>query len=187
VEDELKVKRTSLLAVGVPLVAGLFFSVLSLPACAQTAKDLSAFVGRWQIDLSKTRMGRFGPSGQNMVRAASFTFIFEPEKHGLLIHVYEKYPQPAPTRTMNINLNGKLHSCENAAVACLTVGGDAAEQSYAYHKVDSHMLVRLFYLKGSISEYSTYAVSTDGKSFTMMSWSAETPEYQNIQVFEKQP
>jgi hypothetical protein len=49
------------------------------------------------------------------------------------------------------------------------------------------MLMRLFYIKGKISEYSTYAVSTDGRTFTLISWSPETPEFQNIQVFEKQP
>ena len=70
--------------------------------------------------------------------------------------------------------------------ACLTIGGDASEQSYVYHVIDAHFVIRMFYVKGQLTEYSTYAVSSDGKTFTLMSWSPETPYYQNIQVFEKQ-
>jgi hypothetical protein len=152
---------------------------------ARHATDLSAFVGRWQLNSDKTRMGRFGPDGHNMVRSPTFTFIFVADGANLQNNVYAEYPQPAPTRTMALIPDGKPHACESQA-ACLTAGGDRAQQSYIYRSVDSHYLVRLFRVKGRVTEYSTYAVSADGKTFTLISWSAETPYYQNIQVFEKQ-
>ena len=49
------------------------------------------------------------------------------------------------------------------------------------------MISRLFYVKGAIAEYDTYAVSEDGKTLVVIAWHAPTPQYQNIQVFDKQP
>jgi hypothetical protein len=160
-------------------------------AYAQTAKgapanDLGAFVGRWQLNPAQTSMARFGPNGQNMTRAPTFTFIFEPAGSGLKINVYEHYPQDAPTRVTDMIPDRKPHGCTSPS-ACQTTGGNPADQSFTYFEIDPHMLVRLFYTKGQLTEYSTYAVSPDGRKFTLMSWSVETPEYQNIQVFDRQP
>lgn len=161
------------------LIALLLFALIPF-ASAQSTGDLSAFVGRWKIDLTRTHMNR----GNNLTRSPTFTFVFAPQGSGLNMDVYDQYPQPAPTRSHLIVPDHTLRSCQTST-GCLTVGGNPAEQSYAYYQLDSHMLVRLFYLKGTISEYTTYAVSTDGKTFTMISWSAETPEQQNIQVFDR--
>jgi hypothetical protein len=156
------------------------------PVASAAAHDLGALVGRWQLDPVRTHMGRYGPNGQNMVRDPTFTFIFSPDAHGLKIAVYSKYPQPAPDRTMLLIPDGRTHACLDKA-ACLTMGGDPGEQSYVYHQIDARFVVRSFYIKGRISEYSTYGVSTDGNTFTLMAWSPETPYWQNIQVFTKQP
>jgi hypothetical protein len=150
------------------------------------AHDLSALVGRWQLDSARTRMERYGPDGKNMVRDPTFTFIFSPDPQGLNIAVYAKYPQAAPDRSMLLIPDGKAHACQDKA-ACLTVGGDPKAQTYVYHQMDTHFLVRTFYINGKISECSTYGVSADGNTFTMMAWSPETPYWQNIQVFTKQP
>lgn len=162
--------------------------LLVSPGMAQATPDMSALIGRWQIDLSRTHMGRYGPDAKNMVRAPSFTFIFA--RHGpgvdVNVNVYEHYPQAAPTRIMSMIPDGKPHACQDKA-ACLTVGGDAADQSYVYRQLSPRFFMRLFYVKGKLSEYSTYGVSTDGQTFTMMAWSPETPFWQNIQTFTRQP
>ena len=151
-------------------------------ARAQSAGDLNAFVGRWKIDLGRTHMGR----GNLTSRAATFTFVFSKADAGLNMDTYTEYPQPAPSRSNLILADGKPHECQTST-GCLTVGGNAAEQSFAYFQIDSHMLMRVFYIKGAVSEYTTYAVSADGKTFTMIAWGAEVPDRQNIQVFDKQP
>ena len=99
--------------------------------------------------------------------------------------VYTNYPQPAPSRTARVITDGRMLPCESKS-SCLTAGGDPNEQTYAFQKIDSHTLTRLFYVKGNIYDYSTMCVSTDGKTLTLISWAPETPEYQNIQVFDKQ-
>ena len=93
--------------------------------------------------------------------------------------------RPAPTRTMTLVTDETARPCLSAT--CLTTGGNPADQTYAYYKMDGHMIARIFYTKGVPDEYSTYSVSKDGKRLTIVSWSPETPEWQNIQVFDKQP
>ena len=162
--------------------------VLSLSASALAAVPggLDAFAGRWMMNAGKTQMGREGPGGNNIKRSATFTWTFTPTDYGLRFDVFNEYPQPEPTRTMTLIADGKPHPCPGPK-PCLTTGGVPAEQTYAYFKIDGHMLARLFYDKGKVVEYSTYSVSDDGKTLSIVSWSPHTPEFHNIQVFDKQP
>lgn len=70
--------------------------------------------------------------------------------------------------------------------SCLTAGGDATDQTYSFLQIDSNVLVRLFYVKNAPYDYSTMSVSSDGRTLVLISWDPNTPQYQNIQVFEKQ-
>jgi hypothetical protein len=148
--------------------------------------ELSAFVGQWKINLEKTRMERFGPTAKNLPRTPTRTFIFKPDGQNLQHSIYAQYPQPKPDRTLIVAPDGKHHPCEDP-VSCLSTGGQSKEQSFVYQQIDSHVMLRIFYVKGKIDEYSTYAVSTDGKTVTVITWSPETPHWQNIQVFDRQP
>jgi hypothetical protein len=168
------------------MAIGFVAAVLAASVSAQEAGDLGAFVGRWQINPGKTKMGRVGPDGHTTVRSPTFTWIFSADGTGLRWDIYAEYPQPAPTRSMALVPDGKLRPCKVKG-SCLSTGGDAREQTYAHFRMDSHMLARIFYTNGKVTEYNTYAVSADGKTFTTISWSPENPEYQNIQVFDRQP
>ena len=154
-------------------------------AAVKPSKRLAAFAGRWTMNADKTHMGRLGPNGANIKRDPTFTWMFTPTSYGLRMDVYTKYPLPAPSRTMMVNDDRKLHPCVGDN-PCLTTGGNPKEQFYRYYSIDDHMLGRVFYDRGEVVEYSTYAVSKDGKTFTCVSWSPETPEFQNIQVFDKE-
>jgi hypothetical protein len=166
------------------MVMGLGLAASVAPAAAPSATDLSGFVGRWQMNMEKTKMGRMGPNGKNLARNPTFTWVFTKDGPGLRMDVYNEYPLPKPTRSMTMIADGQKRGCHPTA-PCLTTGGNPLEQQYAYFKIADHMVARLFYEKGKIVEYSTYGLAEDGKSFTSVSWSPETPEYQNIQVFDK--
>jgi hypothetical protein len=173
--------RPAALALAIGLVG-----LASAPrAETQSAGDLGAFVGRWQINASKSKMGRVGPNGQTTVRSSTFTWVFAPDGAGLRWDIYAEYPQPAPTRSMALVPDGKLRPCLVRG-SCLSTGGDAKDQTYAHFRTDSHLLTRVFYVKGQVAEYNTYSVSMDGKTFTTISWSPADPENQNIQVFDRQ-
>jgi hypothetical protein len=147
---------------------------------------LQPFVGKWKINMAETRMGVNGPHTVTPPRAPTFTWIFTPTDYGLQMEVYNEYPQPKPSRTLLINPNGKQQPCQTPT-PCLPSGGDPKDQAYAYHKMDDHMISRLFYIKGKIAEYDTYSVSEDGKKLVIVAWHAPTPQYQNVQVFDRQP
>lgn len=156
-------------------------------ALAQAASDPSPFIGRWQIDLAQTKMGRMGPNAApNLTRSPSFTFVFSAAGPKLRMETYEQFPQPAPTYTVSIVADGKQRACE-ATNPCHAGADGAADRRYSYVLLDPHLMLRRLYLNGVVAEYTTYAVSSDGKVFTMMAWSAATPQWQNLQVFEKQP
>ena len=178
----MSLKRNILKAAAVAVALSVCGSATA--AFAQGSKGLDAFVGRWQMNMTKTQMKREGPTGVQTVRDPTFTWQFTPQAYGLKMEVFTKYPQPAPTRTMTVITDGKKHPCEGSA-SCLTSGGKASEQFYEYYKINDHMLARLFYDKGEVVEYSHYSVSKDGKTFVSVSWSPDTPEYHNIQVFDK--
>lgn len=168
----------------IALLLALGLGVAAPTAMAQSKNDLSAFAGRWLMNAANTKMGRMGPNGKNIARSPTFTWVFTPEGKGLRMDVYNEYPQPEPTRSMTVITDAKARPC--LSKTCLTTGGDPKAQTYAYWQMDSHMLARLFYTKGEVEEYSTYAVSHDGKVLTIISWSPNTPQWQNIQVFDKQ-
>lgn len=167
------------------LFATILATFVAPPLHAQSPEDLKPFIGTWRINPEKTKMGRNGPNGQNILRSTSFTFIFVADGASVRMDVYSIYPQAAPNRMARV-ITGKVLPCESKD-SCLTAGGDPKEQTYAWYKIDSHLLSRLFWIKGQVYDYSTMCVSTDGKTLTLISWSPETPQYQNIQVFDKQP
>ena len=153
---------------------------------AQSPSDLSAFMGTWKINPAETKMDRNGPTGSNILRSTTFTFKFMPDGKGVRMDVYADYPSPAPTRMARVITDGRILPCESKD-SCLTAGGDPKEQTYAWYKIDDHMLARLFWIKGKAYDYSSMCVSADGTTLTLISWGPETPQYQNIQVFDKQP
>lgn len=168
-------------------VTTVLLLVTATPAVAQSAGDLSPFIGRWQFNPGKSTSNRYGPNGKPQPGGATRTLIFSPQGPDLKLAVYDAYPETAPHRSMSIIPDSKPHPCTGDCVATGNTAPDPNEQTYTYMRIDSHMLTRITYAKQKISEYLAYSVSTDGKTMTQINWSPETPEWQNIYVFEKQP
>lgn len=146
---------------------------------------MAAFLGAWTLNLSKTRMERAGPNGAQTVRAASFTWVFKATAGKVDLNIYHQYPAPAPSKVMAVVTDGRFHPCRMKE-SCLSTPGDPKEQSFAFLQVDPNMAMRVFKVRGVITEYNIYTVSSDRKTFIATSWSPGTPEYRNVQVFEKQ-
>lgn len=154
---------------------------------AQTgAGSLSPFVGKWKLNIPKSHMGFDGPNVVTPMRGPTFTWIFTPTATGLKQEVYDAYPAPAATRMLMVTPDGKPYPC-TTTTSCLPGGGDPKDQTIAYYRLDDHMLARISYVKGQILEYDSYSVSEDGKTFVIVAWKGPTPQWQNVQVFDKQP
>jgi hypothetical protein len=172
--------------VAVTLAVGLSVGANVSSAVAQSANGLDAFVGTWTINLERSTLGRAGPTGTQTRRSPTFTWVFTPDGPGLRMNIYPEYPAPTPAKTLRVIPDGKQHVCAMKE-SCLSSPGDPAEQSYAFSQVNSNVLARVFQVRGKNVEYNIYAVSQDGKMFVATSWNPETPEYHNVQVFEKRP
>jgi hypothetical protein len=177
------VQRHFFFAFAVIIIA--FIAGVGSPGYAASTPDLSAFIGRWQIDPERTKMGRDGPSANNILRSNTFTFQFVHKGEEVEMDVYAQYPLPEPTRTQPVIADGKVRVCMSKN-PCLTVGGDQKDQTFAWYAMDEHMLARLFWVKGQMYDYSSLTVSSDGKTLTLISWKPATPYWQNIQVFTRQ-
>jgi len=167
-------------------IAMLAVMAASAPrALAQPESSMAAFVGTWALDPAKTTMERAGPSGVQTRRADSFTWVFVPHGRYVDLNIYHEYPAPAPSKIMAVVTDGKFHPCAMKE-SCLSTPGDPKEQSFAFWQMDARMAVRIFRVRGVVTEYNAYAVSADGKTFVATSWSPQTPQYRNTQVFVRQ-
>ena len=158
------------------------------PALSQTPPTaLQPFVGTWKLNIPKSHMGFDGPTVITPMRGPNFTWIFAARPYGLQQDVYDAYPSAGPAaRTIEVIPDGKPHPCKTVQ-SCLPGGGDPKDQTIAYWRLDDHMLARVSYVKGQILEYDSYSVSEDGKTFVVTAWKAPHPEWQNVQVFDRQP
>jgi hypothetical protein len=130
-------------------------------------------------------MERAGPGKAQTQRADTFTWVFVQKGAGVDLHIYHEYPAPAPSKVMAVNTDGQFHPCQMQE-SCLSTPGDPKEQSFAFWQMDARMAVRIFRIRGVVTEYNAYSVSDDGKTFVATSWSPATPQYRNTQVFVRQ-
>ena len=165
---------------------GLALSLGGAAPAQPAGAGLSPFVGRWTLNIPKSHMGFDGPNVTTPMRGPTFTWIFSPTSNGLKQEVYDAYPAPEPTRLLMVVPDGKAYPCATKT-SCLPGGGDPKDQTIAYWKMDDHMLARVSYVKGQALEYDSYAISEDGKTFVITAWKFGTPQWQNVQVFDKQP
>ena len=169
----------------VALMTGLALGATA-PAKAQAPVGLSPFVGVWRVNLEKSRMGRAGPGGETQARAETFTWVYRSKGANLAWDIYHEYPQEKPSKSMTVIPDGRYRPCEMDE-SCLSRPGDPKEQSYAFWQMTPYTFARVFQVKGKPVEYNVYAAAPDGKSFTTTVWSPETPQWQTVMVFEKQP
>ena len=168
------------------IVPAVLAAMLAGPATgAASERPMAAFAGVWKMDAARSKMERAGPGGAQTVRSDSFTWVFRPVGRGMELDIYHAYPAPAPSKVMAVVTDGQFHPCRMDE-SCLSTPGDPKEQSFAFRQVDARMATRVFRIRGQISEYNSYSLSADGRTFVAISWSPATPEYRNFQVFERQ-
>ena len=53
-------------------------------------------------------------------------------------------------------------------------------------RLSPYLMVRMVKMNGTPNEYAIYAISSDGNVLTTTSWDPPTPQYHNVQVYERQ-
>ncbi len=140
----------------------------------QDANSGDPIVGAWKLDLVKSVRNRAGGEPVHPTRQA--TRIFAVEGDGYRMSAFND-DAAASARAYFARFDGKEYPDPH---------GPGRGEVAIHWRLSLYLIVRLVKMNGTPTEYATYAVSSDGNVLTTTSWDPATPEYHNIQVYERQ-
>ena len=157
--------------------AGLVVATLAMTfahshAFGQAVTSADPIFGRWMMDQTKSVNNRLG---DHATFPTQHVRILAPEGDGLR-NTLANSPTSPPQYSYSGTFDGKDHADPR------TPGGD---QTLAHWHLAPDLIVRLQKTNGKASEWVIYAVSSDGKIFTSISWAPDNPELQDVQVFTR--
>ena len=156
----------------VVLTSAMTLLFAHLPVFGQAAKAPDPIFGKWMMDQAKSVNNR---QGDHATFPTQHVRILAPEAGGLR-NTLANTPTSAPTYSYSGTFDGKDHPDTR------TPGQD---QTLAHWHLAPDVIVRLQKTNGKASEWVIYTVSSDGKTFTSISWAPSNPELQDLQVFTR--
>ena len=154
----------------VTLLAG--FSIGHLRAFGQASDSADPIFGTWKMDQTKSVNNR---RGDHATYSTQHVRILAPEPDGLRNTVANS-PTLPPAYSYSGTFDGKDHADPR------TPGKD---QTLAHWRIAPDLIVRLQKTNSKPSEWVIYTVSSDGKTFTSISWVPSNPELQDVEVFTR--
>ena len=161
--------RVGLIAVAVAIA----LSSQALPAFGQDTDSKDPLVGTWKLNLEKSLVNRQGVQA-HPTRPA--TRVFAVEGDGYRISFFDG-AATTPTRSYFAKFDGKEYPDPRQA---------GRGEFGIHYRLSPSMVVREVKANGKPAEWATWSVSSDGNVLTTIGWDPETPESQNIQVFDRQ-
>jgi hypothetical protein len=140
----------------------------------QTANSSDPLLGAWKLDPEKSVMNRDGGAPVHPTR--SVTRVIAVEGDGYRMNA-NAAGGAAPTGGYFARFDGKEYPDPH---------GPGTGEVAIHWRLNPYLMVRLVKTNGMPTEYATYAVSSDGNVLTTTSWEPATPEYHNVQVYERQ-
>jgi hypothetical protein len=141
-------------------------------AFGQAAKTADPIFGKWMMDQTKSVNNR---RGDHATYPTPHVRILAPEGNGLR-NTLSNSPTLPPSYSYSGPFDGKDHPDPR------TPGKD---QTLAHWRLAPDLIVRLQKTDGKASEWVIYTVSSDGKTFTSVSWVPSNPELQDVEVFTR--
>jgi hypothetical protein len=141
-------------------------------AFGQAANSSDPIFGKWMMDQTKSVNNR---RGDHATYSTQHVRILAPEPDGLR-NTLSNSPTLPPTYSYSGTFDGKDHADPR------TPGKD---QTLAHWRIAPDLIVRLQKTNGKPSEWMIYTVSSDGKTFTSLSWVPSNPELQDVEVFTR--
>jgi hypothetical protein len=162
--------RIALLAIVLALAAVSLMP--TLPTFGQVASS-DPIVGAWKLDPDKSVMNRAGGAPVHPTR--SVTRIISVEGDGYRMNASSA--AGAAAGGYFARFDGKEYPDPH---------GPGKGEVAIHWRLNPYLMVRLVKMNGVPTEYATYAISSDGNVLTTTSWEPATPEYHNVQVYERQ-
>jgi hypothetical protein len=141
-------------------------------ASAQTPRSVDPIFGRWLMDQTKSVNNR---GGDHATFPTQHVRVLAPEANGVRNTLFDS-PTSSPNYSYAAPFDGKDHPDPR------TPGKD---QTLAHWHLAPDLIVRQQKTDGKTSEWVIYTVSSDGKTFTSISWVPSKPELQDVQVFTR--
>jgi hypothetical protein len=164
-------------ALGIGLMAVALLMAISFEAprmFGQGADSKDPFIGTWKLNLAKS--SSVGPDGALVRPTRPATRVVAVEGDGYRMATSDD-ANPAAARSYFFRSDGKEYPDPH---------GPGKGEMASHWRPSPYMMVRLVKTNGMPTEYATYAVSSDGNVLTTTSWEPATPEYHNVQVYERQ-
>lgn len=153
------------------------------PQQVEGGKD--PLIGMWKINLPASRYERAGKPGPTP--PATLTWTYTAEKDGLRMSVYPNGLAPQPARSYFFKWDGKEYPDPQ---------GLNLHESVIFWRMDRRMLTRL--VLGYLSdedraakrnprrvEWVAWSLSEDEKTLAITAWTPTTPQWQNVQIFDR--
>lgn len=166
-------QRPALRAALAVLALVVAFACACVPTHAQDATPTDPFVGTWKLDLDKSVMNRAGGEPIHPKRQA--TRVISAEGDGYRIATGGNGAGTAGGYFARFD--GKEYPDPH---------GPGKGEVAIHFRLSPNVVVRLVKTNGKPTEWATWAVSSDGDVLTTTSWEPETPEYHNVQVYNRE-
>jgi hypothetical protein len=144
-----------------------------MPAFGEDADAAEPILGTWKLNLDESMTNRKGVLAHP---ARPATRVFALENGGLRISVIGG-PGTGTERSYFAKFDGKEYPDPR------TTG---AGETGTHLRLSPYLIVRSVKGGGKPLEWATWAISSDGNILTTIGWAPETPQDQNIQVYERQ-
>ena len=155
------------------VVLAMALSGMTPRTFAQDTTSSDPVVGTWKLDLDKSVMNRAGGAPVHPTRPATRVFAVEGDGYRMSV----SGDGGTAARAYFARFDGKEYPDPH---------GPGKDEVAIHWRLNPYLVVRLVKMNGTPTEYATYAVSSDGNVLTTTSWDPATPEYHNVQVYERQ-
>ncbi len=167
----------------------IVFALASSHAQAQAPQKVEGgpdpLIGVWKLNLPASRYERSGKPGTTP--PATLTWTYTAEKDGLRMSVYPNGLAPQPARLYFFKWDGQEYPDPQ---------GPTLHESVIFWRMDRHMLTRLVLGYASDEdraakrnprrvEWVAWSLSEDEKTLAITAWTPTTPQWQNVQIFDR--
>lgn len=146
---------------------GMALFLMNFRALGQETKPSDPIFGTWVMDMSKSYSRRVD---EQPTFKTQHIRILAPEGDGFQNTLYNSPDKQAYSYTSKFD--GQAHAGPN-------------NRMLTHWHMAPDMIVRLATTNGKPAEWAIYTVSTDGNTFTSVSWIPDHPELVDFQVFTR--
>jgi hypothetical protein len=158
-------------------------TITATPLLAQTISTTDPLLGTWQLNNTKSAFNRGLYGGAPVSRTWTYEIVGDGVRH--IATSTTSFGGDAKV-TIRAEYVAKIDGKEYQG-AGFTGSSDEERRAstFSLKRIDARTVQRTAKISGVPREIAVYSVSADGQVMTCTSWTPETPDKTNIQVFDR--